>query len=108
MSEVWTKFEGHAVNGVFPLRRLLNASEHRAVFLTECAAQGLPKAALKLVPAIANLAQAQLSRWSMAASLSHPHLIRIVDSGRCRIGDLEYLFVVMEYAEQTLSQILPQ
>jgi TonB family protein len=108
MTEVWTKWEGQVVNGVFLLRRLLNASDHSAVFLTEYKAQNLPNAALKLVPAVPALAQAQLSHWTTAATLVHPHLIRLFEAGHCRLGGLQFLFVVMEYAEQTLSQILPQ
>jgi serine/threonine-protein kinase len=108
MTEVWTKWEGQVINGVFPLRRFVRASDHSAVFLTEHAAQNLPTAALKLVPALPKLAQAQLARWSAAAALAHPHLIRLLESGRCQIEDLEFIFVVMEYAEQTLAQILPQ
>jgi TonB family protein len=108
MTEVWTKWEGQAINGVFPLRRFLSASDHSAVFLTECKAQNLPNAALKLVPAIPALAQAQLSHWTTATTLAHPHLIRLFEAGRCQLGGLQFLFVVMEYAEQTLSKILLQ
>src|SRR3981189_863005 len=84
MTEVWTKWEGQIINGVFPLR------------------------ALKLVPVIPALAQAQLSQWTTAAALTHPHLIRLLEVGRCQLEGRPFLFVVMEYAEQTLSQILPQ
>jgi TonB family protein len=108
MTEVWTKWEGQTIDGVFPLRRFLSASDHSAVFLTEYKAQNLPNAALKLVPAIPALAQAQLSQWTAATTLAHPHLTRLFEAGRCQLGGHEFLFVVMEYAEQTLSQILPQ
>jgi TonB family protein len=107
MTEVWTKWEGQLINGVFPLRRLLSGSDRGVVFLTDYKAQNLPNAALKLVPAIPALAQAQLAHWTAAATLSHPHLIRLFEAGRCQLGDLQYLFAVMEYAEQTLAQILP-
>ena len=108
MTELWTRWEGQVINGVFPLRRFLSASDHSAVFLTEYKAENLPSAALKLVPAIPAFAQAQLSHWTAAIALAHPHLIRLLDAGRCQLGGLQYLFVVMEYAEQTLSQILSQ
>jgi TonB family protein len=108
MTEIGTKWEGQVINGVFPLRRFLGASDHSAVFLTEYKAEKLPNAALKLVPAIPALAQAQLSHWTTAATLAHPHLIRLLEAGRCELGGLQFLFVVMEYAEQTLSQILQQ
>jgi TonB family protein len=108
MSEVWADWEGQVVNGVFPLRRFLGGSDHGGVFLTDFKAGNLPNAALKLVPAIPTLTEAQISHWTAAAALLHPHLIRILESGRCRLGGLQFLFVVMEYAEQTLAQILPQ
>jgi outer membrane biosynthesis protein TonB len=108
MSEVWTKWEGQVVNGVFPLRRLLSAGDRGAVFLTEFKAQQLPDAALRLVPVTPSLTQAQLAHWTMAVSLSHPHLLRLLEAGLCRLEGLQFLFVVMEYAEQTLSQILPR
>ena len=106
-TEIWTKWESQIVNGVFPLRRFLGRSNHSVVFLTECRAQNLPNAAIKIIPADPALAEAQLSRWRSAAALSHPHLIRLLDSGRCKLGGHPFLFVVTEYAEQNLAQILP-
>jgi len=106
-TDIWTKWESQVVNGVFPLRRFLGRSNHSVVFLTECRAQNLPNAAIKIIPADPGLAEAQLSRWRSAATLSHPHLIRLLDSGRCKLGGHPFLFVVTEYAEQNLAQILP-
>jgi TonB family protein len=108
MTEVWTKWEGQVINGAFPLVRVLSTSDHSAVFLTEYKAQNLPSAALKLIPAVPTLAQTRLTHWTTAAALSHPHLIRLLEVGRCEIEGRPFLFVVMEYAEQTLSQILPR
>jgi TonB family protein len=107
MTEDWTKWEGLIIDRVFPLRRYLGKSDHSVVFLTEHTAHDLPDAAIKLIPADPAMEEAQLSRWRIAAALSHPHLIRIFDSGRCRLGGHPFLFVVMEYAEQTLAQLLP-
>jgi TonB family protein len=105
MSEVWTQLEGRVVNGTFPLHRCLGSSDHSGVFLTEYAPQNLPRAALKLVPAIPTLAESQLSHWHAAAVL-HPQLIRLFEAGRCQLGGLHYLYVVMDYAEQNLGQLL--
>jgi serine/threonine protein kinase len=105
MTEDWTTWESQIVNGVFPLRRFLGKSDHSVVFLT--AAQSFPNAAIKLVPADPEQAEAQLSNWRTVAALPHPHLIRLVDMGRCQLGGYPFLFVVMEHAEQTLAQILP-
>jgi serine/threonine protein kinase len=106
-TEIWTKWESQVVNGVFPLRRFLGRSNHSVVFLTECRQQNLPNAAIKIVPEDPVQAEVQLTRWRAAADLSHPHLMRVLDAGRCKLGGHPFLFVVTEYAEQNLAQILP-
>jgi hypothetical protein len=106
-TEIWTKWESQVVNGIFPLRRFLGRSNHSVVFLTECRAQNVANAAIKIIPADPARAEAQLSRWQLAASLSHLHLIRVLEAGRCKLGGHPFLFVVTEYSEQNLAQILP-
>ena len=106
LSETWTRWEGQSVNGAFPLRRCLGSSDHSGVFLTEYAERNLSNAALKLVPAIPTLAESQLSYWGATASLEHPHLLSLFETGRCQLGGLHYLYAVMEYAEQNLAQLL--
>lgn len=105
---VW---EGRVVAGKFPLREWLGGSEHSAVFLTEWkerASQASQRAAIKLIAADATDAERQLSRWLAGAQLSHPHLIRIFEAGRCEMNGAPFLYGVMEYAEENLSQVLPQ
>jgi len=108
MTENWTKeWERRTVNGEYPLRRFLGRSNHSVVFLTECKAQNVAQAAIKILPANPALAEAQLAHWKTAATLSHPHLLRLLDAGRCQLGGHNFLFVVMDLAEQNLAQILP-
>jgi serine/threonine protein kinase len=108
MAEDWTKeWERRIVNGVYPLRRFLGRSNHSVVFLTECKAQNVAQAAIKILPANPALTEAQLAHWRRVATLSHPHLIRLLDAGRCQLGGHNFLFVVMDQAEQNLAQILP-
>jgi serine/threonine-protein kinase len=107
-AEFWTRWEHQVVNGVFPLRRLLGCSDRTAVFLTEHKAKNLPNAAIKLVRTDGLGAKAQLKQWKAAAALSHPHLVSLFEMGRWRPGRREFVFLVMEYAEQTLDQILSQ
>jgi serine/threonine protein kinase len=106
-TEIWTKWESQVVNGIFPLRRFLGRSNHSVVFLTECRAQNLANAAIKIIPADPARAESQLSCWQLAASLPHPRLVRLLDAGRCKLGGHPFLFVVTEYSEQNLAQILP-
>jgi TonB family protein len=104
--EDWKKWEGR-VDGKFPLRQWLGGSDHSAVFLTERPGQ-TEKVAIKLIAADGAEADRQLARWRAAAQLSHPHLMRIFEAGRCRLDGTPLLYFVMEYAEEDLSQILPQ
>jgi TonB family protein len=107
MTRDWKQWEGQIVNGTFPLRQYLGGSEHSAVFLTERRGREPQKAAIKLVLADPATAGVQLSRWEATAKLSHPHLLRLFESGSCQLDKLVLLYVVMEYAEDNLAQILP-
>jgi TonB family protein len=104
-TEAWKTWEGRTVDGKFPLRQWLGGSDHSAVFLTDLG--GSQKTVIKLIAASLH-ADRQLSRWAGAAKLSHPHLIRLFEMGRCRFDGIPLLYLVMEYAEENLSQILPQ
>jgi TonB family protein len=105
-SEGWARWEGHVVNGVFPLLRLVGTSGQGAVFLSEYNAGKTVDVAIKLVPAVGSQAEMQLAQWRTAAALSHPNLLRLFDMGRCQLGARDYLFVVMEQGEQSLAQVL--
>jgi TonB family protein len=106
VTEDWTRWQGHLVNGVFPLGRLLGASHHSGVFLTRAAQYGPADVAIKLVPADRATAELLLPRWKRAGNLTHPHLLRMFEWGGCQLEGLPYLYVVMEYADQTLGQLL--
>jgi hypothetical protein len=107
MSEAWTSWQGHIINGVFPLGRYLGCSDHSGVFLTKSPAHPV-ELAIKLVPTSRELAESQLPRWKRAGGLAHPHLLRLFEWGGCQLDGLPYLYSVMEYADQTLAQLLQQ
>src|SRR5690242_19600257 len=108
MSKAWEQWEGQLVNEVFRLGEYLGSGEHSAVFATEDGLRGNQKAAIKLLQADSDEAELQLSRWQLASELSHPHLMGLFSMGRCQLGDTELLYVVMEYAEENLAQVLVQ
>jgi TonB family protein len=108
MAEPWGAFEGLTVNGEFPLRQFLGGTDHSAVFLTEQPAPEPRKAAIKLISCDPHNAELDLSRWSRAANLQHPNLIRIFQTGRCELAGRGFLFILMEHAEESLAQILPE
>jgi TonB family protein len=108
MTEASKKWEGQIVEGVFPLRQYLGGSDHSAVFLTEFGGGDPQKAVIKLFPFDLATADLQLSSWESARQLSHPNLLRLFQSGRSGIDGNDLLYLVMEYAEEDLAQILPQ
>ena len=108
MTEASKQWEGQIVDGIFPLRQYLGGSDHSAVFLTEHGGDKPQKAAIKLFPIDPATADAQLLRWESASKLSHPNLLRLINAGRCTLDGNELLYLVMEYAEEDLADILPQ
>lgn len=107
MTRDWKQWEGQVVNGTFPLRQYLGGTAHSAVFLTERRGREPQKAAIKLILADPATAEVQLARWEATAKLSHPHLLRLFETGSCQLDKVVLLYVVMEYAEDNLAQILP-
>jgi TonB family protein len=103
--ETTKTWEGRLVDGRFPLQQWLGASTCSAVFQTE---MGSAKAAIKLVAADMLDANLTLLRWQQTAQLSHPRLLRLLTQGRCEIEGTRLLYVVMEYADENLSEILSQ
>src|SRR5438270_13729344 len=101
MSESRKQWEGQVVDARFLLPQYLGGSEHSAVFLTE---PGTPpqKAAIKFIQVEEPDAELQLFRWKHAANISHPHLLRTVQSGRCYLTNCHLLYVVMESSEYNL------
>ena len=111
MSDFWKQCEGQAVNGEFRLLRVLGVGESGAVFLAEKDSGNSErdaKFAIKLLRESSSDAALQLARWKIAADISHPLLLKVFRFGRCQLSGQPLLFVVMEYAEENLSEILPQ
>src|SRR5215831_14778625 len=104
--EEWKSWEGRVVE-VFPLQQWLGGSDHSAVFLTEIPGAS-QRAAIKLVEAATGPdAEQQASRLRAAAKVSHPNLLRVFQAGQTTIDDTNVVYVVMECADDDLSQILP-
>ena len=107
MSEQHRKLSGQSVAGRYVLGNYLGGTDHSAVFATEIVHARSQKVAIKLIPATGIIIARQLARWKALSAISHPNLLKIVDYGRCDL-DGAYLFVVMEFADEDLADILPQ
>jgi len=106
--ENWKSWEGQTVDDRFRLLQYLRDSQDSAIFLTEYGQQEPRKAAIKLIPEDSENAPRLLQQWELAAKLSHPHLLPIFESGRCELENRGWLYLVMEYAQEDLSQVLVQ
>lgn len=100
-------WEGRLVDGKFPLLQQLASTPRSDVFLTQLPGPGSQKAVIKLAPAAAGGDADWKTRWERIAALSHPHLLRLFHMGDCELNSTPLRYVVMEYAEEDLSQILP-
>lgn len=108
MSELWDRWEGLIADDRYKLVRYLGGSGHSAVYQTHSGAAGANKVAIKFIAADPRTAERHMNRWRMATKLSHPGLQAILDAGRCQIEGNDLLYVVMELAQEDLSEILPQ
>ena len=105
MIEATKQLEGQFV-AKLPLRRHLGGDDSKSVFLTERSDGS--KAVMKLVSAEGLQAEKKLSQWKRAAELSHPHLLRLFEMGRCELSGSKYVYAVQEYADENLSEVLPE
>jgi TonB family protein len=107
MNDIWKRWEGQVMDGRYPLRQYLGGSERGPVFLTESGGPERQKCAIKFYAADPQIADAQMARWEQAGKLAHPHLLRVLHTGRCEPGGARMLYAVMECADEDLSQVVP-
>ncbi len=103
-----SEWVGRTVDGRFPLLECLGDSGTSVVFRTEVQEPSAKKAAIRLVPVDGENLQSLMEDWAAAASLSHPHLMKIFYSGQVDVDGVGLLYVVTEYAEENLAQIIPE
>ena len=104
----WKDWEGRILHNQFRLERYLGGNERSAVFLTRFGDGAQQAAAIKLVLAESIGREILLTRWERAAALSHPGLVRLFDMGSCESGGASLLYLVKEYAEESLADVLRQ
>jgi len=99
------EWEGQTVDGKYALLEWLGGSANQGVFLT--LRVGVQKAVIKLILADGPTAEAHLAQWETAQSLSHPHLLPVLDMGRWQFGGASVVYVVTELADHVLSEYIP-
>ena len=99
----WKPCEGELADGKFPLERYLGGSEESAVFLTRFDSG---RAAIKFVLPGQERAGELVERWNRAGALHHPHLVHIFAAGTWNLAGMPMAYLVMEYAEENLAEVL--
>jgi TonB family protein len=101
---------GRVVNERFRLEFWLGGTGTSGVYVTERDAEPgedtQRKTAIKLIPANAPGAEDRLARWSRTAKLSHPHLMAVIECGRCEIDSKDFVYQVTDCADEVLAQVL--
>lgn len=100
-------YAGRTIDGRYTLLCPIGSTESSSVFLAECGDEPKRKAAIKFFAANSPDAQDRLTQWERAKTLSHAHLIEILQYGRCELDGNDLLYIVTEYADEVLSEILP-
>lgn len=98
---------GQIVDGRFPLRDWLGGSASSGVFLTEMPGNPEQKAAIKLIPMKAIDMEASILGRVRSDAILHPHLMRMLQTGRCTLNGIAFLYIVMDVADEVLSSVLP-
>jgi TonB family protein len=107
-AEIRSDWAGQIIDGRFALLEWLGGSGSNGIFLTELNGSQSQKAVIKLVSADSGELDRLVVGWAATASLSHPRLMKIFHSGRSQIDGINVAYAVTEYAEEILSQIIPQ
>lgn len=108
MSEQQHRWSGENVAGRYLLGQYLGGTDHSAVFATEIVHARARQVAIKLIPAAEINTERQFARWKAISAITHANLLKILDYGKCELENAPYLFVVMEFADEDLADILPQ
>ncbi|MCX6345171.1 MAG: hypothetical protein NT018_08850 [Armatimonadetes bacterium] len=107
-SDVWTAYEGQIVEGKYHLRTLLGTGGYGAVYMADevVADRLMGRGALKLIRADQADIDKQLRELQATASLKHESILSHFVRGTCTLGGRDFLYIVMELAEETLAQRL--
>ena len=97
---------GRTVDGRYPLLQWLGGTESSGVFLTKTGEPGEQKAAIRLMAAENADSADCMAGWRAGAALSHPHLLRVLATGECRMGEAAVLYCVTEYGDEVLGEVI--
>ncbi len=98
---------GYVIDGRFTLLKRLGGSQGVDVFLAEFG-DPAQKATIKFIPVDTRDVEIRIAAWQAAENLYHPNLIQVLANGRCEIDSVTFLYVVSEFADEVLAEIIPE
>jgi hypothetical protein len=104
MTPDWNDLEGVSLAGKYWLKQCLYSTADEAAYLTRFGAAC--DATVRLIRADAPHALERLEAWREALGMEHPHLLRMLDTGRTTVADAELIYAVCEYPDELLSRVL--
>ena len=108
----WQRFQNKSINNQYHLETLLGVGGYGAAFLAKEMVRNkiIRKLAIKLIlpEEDEKKLEKQLEELDNAVNLSHPHLLHCYAPGECTIDEEEFLYLVMELAEESLDKRLKQ
>jgi hypothetical protein len=107
MTTTWQRLQGVVLAGQYLLEQCLGESENATLFRTSYGPDRRP-AVLRLIPAGAVATEVQLTLWRRAATLAHPNLLPLFDSGQAEYDGEPVLYAVFECPDETLQTALDQ
>jgi TonB family protein len=105
MNHLHGRLVGQAIAGNYVLARHIRSEADGDWFLANAGEQTVE---VLLAPRTAQGADARLAAWREIAALSHPNLIKIVEAGSANLAGADYLYAVVERADENLAEILPE
>jgi hypothetical protein len=104
MTRYWNQLEGVSLAGRHWLKQCLTSTPEDAWYLTRFDTER--NAAVRVMPANAEGAEAQLTMWRRAMDFEHPHLVRMLDAGRTEAEGADLIYAVCEYPDEFVSGVL--
>ncbi len=108
--QLWRMLAGECVNGQYHLKKLLGVGSYGAVFQADevVGDRLVREVAIKIISPDNDekTRDRQLQELIVAVNLDHPNLIRCFAPGLAQIKGFEFLYLLMELAEETLAKRL--
>jgi hypothetical protein len=111
MTRIWHELEGvslarsGAAGDAYELERCLGTEQDTAFFGVAPAPER-PRTVVKLMPADAAGAAEQLAMWNEIATLSHPHLLGLLDCGEGEAADGQWIYAAFEHPDDSLANAI--